>query len=116
MATQRDLLNRDALDALLTVATSERRWASRSQFAASAGVSRATIWNALDGRRGLSDQIQQAICEQLGVPVEAITVPPRARPGDLETVRLLNEIKSLRSELNRRLDELHGSLLSRNGG
>jgi hypothetical protein len=116
----KELLHRPALDLLLTLATSDVRWRSRSQLAAECGVVPSAFTDALKGRRGLSDDVVERMCAVVpGCTREALLVPVRARSGDIETARMTAEMRRLRDEVNRSLDDIAATLrerdLRRNG-
>lgn len=68
---------------------------------------------ALKGDRGLSEASLQALLDVMpeGVTREALILPVRARPGDLETVRIVSELRRLR-DLN---DDAYRKILSELG-
>lgn len=114
---EKDVLHRPALEALLALATSDVRWRSRAQLAAEAGVTPSTFSDAMSGRRNLSDEAISGLCSVLpGCTREALILPVLARPGDLETVRLVAELKRLRADTNRALDDIAGAIRERSNG
>lgn len=114
---QKDILHRPALAALLTLATSDERWPSRSKLAADAGIVPSILSDALnpERNRGLSDAAIDSLCGVLpGCTREALILPVMARPGDVETVRLVAELRALRSDVNYRVDEVARAIRERN--
>lgn len=112
-----DLLHRPALELMLTLATSNQRWPSRAKLAAECGVTPSTFSNALNGSRGLSDEAVTALCEVVpGCTREALLLPVRARSGDVETARLVAEMKRLQTVTNHGLDDIARALRERSGG
>lgn len=98
-----EALHREALEALLTVATSPERWPSRSELARDCGFAPSTLSNATSGRRGLSDDAAAALCRVLGIQPEALRIPWRAQPGDLRTEAICDEL----AETQRLLTRVH---------
>lgn len=114
-----ELLHRPALEMLLTLATSDVRWRSRAQLASDCGITPSTFSNALNPKteRGLSEAAIEALCREVpGCTRDALVLPVRARRGDLETARLLAEIKRKREADARWGDEILRALRERNGG
>jgi len=108
-----EFLHRPGLAAVVALATSPRRWSSKSQLCADAGITDSTLSMALKGDRGLSEASLQALLDVMpeGVTREALILPVRARPGDLETVRIVSELRRLR-DLN---DDAYRKILSELG-
>lgn len=91
---------RAALDALLDEATSPQRWRSRNHLAQECGFSPTALSLAVTGKRDLSDATLDALIDCTGWKREALVVPVVARPGDLETARLLTELRRLREDVS----------------
>ena len=112
-------VNPASLDALLTEATSPQRWRSRNHLAAECGFSPTALSLAVTGKRDLSDATLDALIEQTGWRREALVVPVIARPGDLETRRLVAELKRLREDVSAAVlsgtDEVARAITARNG-
>ncbi len=113
----KELLHRPALDALLTLATSDRRWRSRNQIASEASITPSTLSDALSGRqgRGLSDEALASLCDVLGIDRDALVLPVLARSGDIETARLVAEVKRLREQVLQGTDVIFRALTERQG-
>lgn len=112
-----DLLHRPALDMLLTLATSDVRWPSRARLAAACGVTPSTFSNALNGSRGLSEEAVEALCSVVpGCTREALLLPVRARSGDVETARLVAEMRRLQQVTGQGLDGIASALRERTLG
>lgn len=111
-----DILHREALAALLDEATRPQRWGSRAELARDCGFAPATFTHAINGSRGLSKGALAALTEQTGWTEDVLHVPSLARPGDLETRRLLTALERLRTSVVSELDQLHRDITSRNGG
>lgn len=113
MPDEPTLLHHVALDVLLAEATSHRRWRSRAELASECGFSPATFTHATKGNRGLSDMNLDALLDVTGWPREALVLPVRARSGDLETARLLAEVKRLREYVVRGTDKIADAIRQR---
>lgn len=93
----RTILHRPALEALVRVAISPRRWTSQSELAADCGFTPSTLSSARSGQRGLSDEALAALCREFaaatGADAEvfhaALNVPWVARPADVRSKELL---------------------------
>lgn len=109
----KDLLHRPALAALLDEATTPQKWMSRRELARDCGFAPATFSMALKGERSLSEPALNALLEQTGWPRDALIIPERARPGDLETARLTGELKRLREQMLRGTDEIARAIRER---
>lgn len=109
----RRLLHREALDALLTVATSPRRHESRTAIAAQAGTHPSTVSNAISGRRPLPDGVGDAIAEILGINVEALWVPIPAAPADWRVQEELKALESWNRANRERFDDLYTAIIAR---
>lgn len=96
----KELLHRPALQAILTLATSEVRWPSRASLASECGFAPATFSHALRGDRGLSDEALDSMSQVMGIDARAALVLPWvAQPGDLRTEVLSSRLRSVQDEL-----------------
>lgn len=115
------LISHRTLDALVTEATSPQRWRTRAQLASEWGYSTTTLSLACSGKRPLSDKALDDLLALTGWPGEGgLILPVRARPGDLETVRLTTELRLLREQVSdvllRGTDNVAQAIRERNGG
>lgn len=108
-----DILHRPALAALLDEATTHQRWRSRNAMASECGFSPSTLSLALSGQRPLPDHALESLIDCTGWPREAVMVPAVARRGDLETARLLLEVKRLREQVLRGTDDIAEAIRER---
>lgn len=95
-----EFLHRPALAAAVALATSPMRWASQSQLCGDAGITPSTLSMALKGDRGLSEAAVTALLSVMPDEVtrDAFILPVRARPGDLETQRIVAELRRKQDE------------------
>lgn len=68
-------LHLPTLGALVEVATSSKRWSSRSALASEAGFSPALLSSVLSGRKGMGEQNVRSLCDVLGVDPSCVTQP-----------------------------------------
>lgn len=111
-----DLLHRAALDALLTEATRPALATSRARLAATCGFSPSTLSMAVSGSRPLPATALSALLDCTGWNREALMLPYRARPGDVEARRIVAELRRRREQDERWQREMLAALNERNGG
>lgn len=110
------LLHREALDALLHVATSPRRFDSRSAIVTQARTHPSTVSNAISGRRPLPDGVGEAIADVLGIDAEALWVPLPAAPVDWRVQEELRALEAWDRANRERFDELYSAIVARAKG
>lgn len=112
-------VSHQSLDALVAEATSPQRWRTRSQLASEWGYSPTTLSMACAGKRPLSPSALDDLLSLTGWARGAVVLPAVARPGDLETVRLTNELRLLRERVSdallRGTDEVAQAIRERTG-
>lgn len=100
-----------AVAALVGLATSSDRWPSQSRLASDLGISSAALSLAVNGQRPIPGAAVAAMVELFPrFTPEAVLLPVRARPAELESKRLYAEVRRLREQVLRGTDEIAAAI------
>lgn len=115
-----DFFHAQVFDALVREATSAQRWLSRGHLADELGVTPSTLSMATSGSRAWPASRVDELERVTGWSRDLLWLPQVSRPGDLESARLLTEVRRLREQVSdvllRGTDEVAQAIRERNGG